>query len=609
MGKKTTRRHPTCGAKPTTTTTTTLINRNEPIDNDNDDDKMAAGGNDNNDNDNNEDPDDDGDDKIAAGGNDNNDNVINEDPDDDGDDKMAAGGNNNDNDNENNKDNDNDNDDDDDDDLVATGGNNNNNNDNNDNDEDDDDTVFAGGNNNNNDNDDDDNNSNNNNIKSGLNGTHWNPPIGKRRSLSIHTKTKNVHHDDNDDDDTSDYVDVGKVDNVIDDNDDVDDDVDDDIDDVVKNDADVDDTSAYDDKVDNFIDNNNNVSNNVNFYNNLDHYTDTDTDDDDDENDNDENIDQDEYNDWHDNIYPTTQFSLCDYGRQHSSTLVIGEQVKYTKLERAVFRLNRLSNLHPCRKNRSTEIKKQFFKRTKCVIDLAIASNMNSDKYWSKHYRDFYILPKNGHYIPHIGGSTSGSFVNTHIKADVITDEIVIHIFQVWLKKYCKANGKHYKPRRNLLYTDFQKLAQMRANIPHLDPNTRAGFTDEMELVQMMIEDGEIHILIDGTDVTGGDNNRVRISKLVMSNQISKDGSKLEPSNRQKNRPTRHIFAFNCFSQAYLATPEDVVAGRIPILWYPPYEKDHANGKGGDNTMRNMNLKESSDNKTAFIKSRDKEKK
>jgi len=278
-------------------------------------------------------------------------------------------------------------------------------------------------------------------------------------------------------------------------------------------------------------------------------------------------------------------------------------------LERAVFRLNRLSNLHPCRKNRSTEIKKQFFKRTKCVIDLAIASNMNSDKYWSKHYRDFYILPKNGHYIPHIGGSTSGSFVNTHIKADVITDEIVIHIFQVWLKKYCKANGKHYKPRRNLLYTDFQKLAQMRANIPHLDPNTRAGFTDEMELVQMMIEDGEIHILIDGTDVTGGDNNRVRISKLVMSNQISKDGSKLEPSNRQKNRPTRHIFAFNCFSQAYLATPEDVVAGRIPILWYPPYEKDHANGKGGDNTMRNMNLKESSDNKTAFIKSRDKEKK
>jgi hypothetical protein len=128
----------------------------------------------------------------------------------------------------------------------------------------------------------------------------------------------------------------------------------------------------------------------------------------------------------------------------------------------------------------------------------------------------------------------------------------VIHIFQVWLKKYCKANGKRYKPRRNLLYTDFQKLAQMRADIPHLDPNTRAGFTDETEFVQMMIKNGEIHILIDGTDVKDGKTSRIRISKLIMSHQFSKDGSKLEPSNGDKNRPHRHIIAFNCFSQAYL---------------------------------------------------------
>jgi hypothetical protein len=96
---------------------------------------------------------------------------------------------------------------------------------------------------------------------------------------------------------------------------------------------------------------------------------------------------------------------------------------------------------------------------------------------------------------------------------------------------------------------------------------------------------------------------------LIMSNQFSKDGSKLEPSDRLKNRPHRIRFAFNCFSQAYLATPEDVVTGIIPIFWYPPYEKDHANGISGDNTMRNMNLKESGDNKEAFHKSRDKDKK
>ena len=72
--------------------------------------------------------------------------------------------------------------------------------------------------------------------------------------------------------------------------------------------------------------------------------------------------------------------------------------------------------------------------------------------------------------------------MNTNIKATVITDNIVKHIFQVWLKKYCITNDLHYKPRRNLLYTDIQKLAQIRANLPHLDPNTRAGFTMSEEI-------------------------------------------------------------------------------------------------------------------------------
>jgi hypothetical protein len=75
------------------------------------------------------------------------------------------------------------------------------------------------------------------------------------------------------------------------------------------------------------------------------------------------------------------------------------------------------------------------------------------------------------------------------------------------------------------------------------------------------------------------------------------------------NKTRRHIMAFNCFSQAYLATPEDVAEGRIPNTWYAPYEKDHGNGRNDDHTMRNVGLKESGDNKTAFSKSIVKKKK
>lgn len=75
------------------------------------------------------------------------------------------------------------------------------------------------------------------------------------------------------------------------------------------------------------------------------------------------------------------------------------------------------------------------------------------------------------------------------------------------------------------------------------------------------------------------------------------------------NKTRRHIMAFNCFSQAYLATPEDVAEGRIPNTWYAPHEKDHGNGDNGDNTMRNIGLKEAGDNKAAYTKSKGKKKK
>ena len=187
--------------------------------------------------------------------------------------------------------------------------------------------------------------------------------------------------------------------------------------------------------------------------------------------------------------------------------------------------------------------------------------------------------------------------MNTNIKATVITDNIVKHIFQVWLKKYCITNDLHYKPRRNLLYTDIQKLAQIRANLPHLDPNTRAGFTDEMEFIQMRIENGTIHLLIDGTNSKNKKNSKFTISPTIMSHQFSKEG-KLE-QRKDQIRMYQHVIAFNCFSQSYLATPEDVAACTIPSAWYSPFEKDHANGNNGDNTMRNITLKEVGDNKAA----------
>ena len=65
------------------------------------------------------------------------------------------------------------------------------------------------------------------------------------------------------------------------------------------------------------------------------------------------------------------------------------------------------------------------------------------------------------------------------MKAEEINDQVVIYIFRVWLKEYSIAKKEHYNPRPNLLYTDLQKLAQMRAKVPNLEPNTRAGFTDE----------------------------------------------------------------------------------------------------------------------------------
>ena len=82
-----------------------------------------------------------------------------------------------------------------------------------------------------------------------------------------------------------------------------------------------------------------------------------------------------------------------------------------------------------------------------------------------------------------------------------------------------------------------------------------------------------------------------------MSHQFSKEG-KLE-QRKDQIRMYQHVIAFNCFSQSYLATPEDVAACTIPSAWYSPFEKDHANGNNGDNTMRNITLKEVGDNKAA----------
>jgi hypothetical protein len=164
------------------------------------------------------------------------------------------------------------------------------------------------------------------------------------------------------------------------------------------------------------------------------------------------------------------------------------------------------------------------------------------------------------------------------------------------------ARNEPYSPCPNLLYTDITKLAQMRANLPHLEPNTRAGFLDEMEFIQMRIENGTVHI-IDGTLLKAGKTSKVAISKLIVPHKFSKDG-KLEKIKGDSNRLNRTIFAFNCFSQDYLATPEDVAEGRIPKYWYAPYEKDHGNGNNGDNTMRNVGLKEAGDNKSAYHKSK-----
>lgn len=92
--------------------------------------------------------------------------------------------------------------------------------------------------------------------------------------------------------------------------------------------------------------------------------------------------------------------------------------------------------------------------------------------------------------MPKVCGITLGSFVDTGLVAGEITDEIVKHIFQVWMVKYCREKKLCYNPRDNLLFTDIQKLAQIKMNLPHLvESKTQAGFAYEMEFIQLTVDD------------------------------------------------------------------------------------------------------------------------
>lgn len=55
-------------------------------------------------------------------------------------------------------------------------------------------------------------------------------------------------------------------------------------------------------------------------------------------------------------------------------------------------------------------------------------------------------------------------------------------------------------------------------NLPHLvESKTQAGFTYEMEFIQLMIEDGTIYNRIDEIDEKPGKDSCFSISKLIMS--------------------------------------------------------------------------------------------
>jgi hypothetical protein len=249
-----------------------------------------------------------------------------------------------------------------------------------------------------------------------------------RRSKTNHINAQtNPHEEVNNDNDNNDDID-GDVDNVNDN---------------IVDSADVEIIDGTDDDSRNELSNNDDSNiKYTNFYNNLMNENDSDND-----SDNDSEIDQDEFNDWKSIQYPSFQFNLCNYADQHYSTFIVGEEVEFTKLERAVYKLNLLSNQNPCLRLLSDETKKEFLQNIKCVQKLADEQNMNTKKNWSVTFGDFFILPPNGHFIPQVKGAARGEFVDTEIKAEEINDQVVIYIFRVWLKEYSIAKKEHYNPR------------------------------------------------------------------------------------------------------------------------------------------------------------------
>ena len=164
------------------------------------------------------------------------------------------------------------------------------------------------------------------------------------------------------------------------------------------------------------------------------------------------------------------------------------------------------------------------------------------------------------------------------------------------MRAYCEERGWEFSIGDNVDLVDATTLALKFEGLPHIDPKCRLMFTTEYECMQLCIMNETIHMTFDGTDEKNRKESHFNISKYIMP-ELLVNGI-LVPTNKPI-KVLRHTFAFHC-TTSYLGTEREQAAGEIPLVWKPPYEKDHASGDPSLQSSRQVRNCHQNDNKRAY---------
>jgi hypothetical protein len=206
------------------------------------------------------------------------------------------------------------------------------------------------------------------------------------------------------------------------------------------------------------------------------------------------------------------------------------------------------------------------------------------------------------HYLPELRGNNNngkGGFIDTNILPEPggdISDAKVLEVFS-WMRAYYEESGVEYMIGNNVDIVDATTLALKFEGLPHIDPKCRLMFTTEYECMQLCIMNETIHMTFDGTDEKNRKESHFNISKYIMP-ELLVNGI-LVPTNKPI-KVLRHKFEFHC-TTSYLGTEREQADGEIPLVWKPPYEKDHASGDPSLQSSRQVRNCHQNDNKRAYL--------